>query len=817
MQLGPRALRTVGVPHRSASIGLARGVSRRGVVYPTVEIASASLKLPAYNRIAGGPGISYLKQSIANFPGFFVSSGTTVGDGMLFLKLKMPFERRAGLYQTRIMGSGGTTGSRFLLSYYGPRHVTTARRNRFVLEGGPNAAGTTAGMTSFALVSADVPRDCKAGLFLFSRRVGAAVSLDMIRLDTLQHIPGPPITDMTSAQNAHQIFYVGDSSSTDPAATIAQTVAAQAFDGEISEIGYYNGTVSDANAIAIAGGAPIETVLTPANVKYLRRLVGTDATSMAPVAGTGDTTASLTATGAFEKGSTIGRQATARYLTIDQGAKEGMVWPIMPGGRTAEVRLSGRATGAAVHACAIRKVDGALVAGWQDVATVAGGQWEGAFEVPADVGEIVVEVRDRDDQTLRCLDRTRQAIGIKVLLVGQSPLQIALHSSTLNTGFTGTGFASISRFENGDVANQPETHILCGLTRSDAIHQLAKEFQRRSGLPIQVVSGAVSGTTHFSLMYDAAGDGREWSDLVEMLDHAGRRFSVVYHNWGNSDYDQGAKFGPACLAPILFGAQPDLASNAVIGGVTYGAGSPPPAPEHYLTDGDIEGNFAIVVSPVTRATDGLAANYDAVRNKTLEYIAATPGVVRGPNVDLMRTGGFSGPSSASPHQDETVAMGNPYLGAYLAEGVLRGIGRSSLQDPSLGAAVFTDGTKSVIRVAAVLPNGGSLKTRDDATWAANVKGFEVSDNGGATWTAFAGTISGPNTVDIPKSSGSWAGGGQTLVRYLYGDPIDTASAGEEGATPTHGALFESSPRVWEDVSGGDLGLSVTKMLATAVA
>lgn len=783
--------------------------------YATIE--TASLKFPTYNRITNGPGIAWLKQTTTNFPSFFISTGTTVADGMFYAKFKLPFGRLAGFYQTRILGSGGVSGSRFLLSYYSPRHSTSARRNRIVFEGGPNAAGITAGLTAFALISADVPRDCTAGFMAIARRVGTTVRLDLMRLDTGELLPGTAVVNSTAAQNAHQPIYIGDSDSVDPATTFAYSVATHAFDGEISEVGYYSGTVTDENAGAIANGSPIESVLTPASVKYLRRLVDAGATSRAPVAGLGDTTSSLTASGTFRLGSTIGRQG-ADYLTLTSTTREGTVWPFMRGASTAEVSLSGRAAGVTtVQARVLALDDGEVVKDWTDVATVSGGAWSGTLNVPKDAGEIVIDLRDKDDQALVFHDRTRQAIGVRVLLVGQSPLQIMFDSVVRTQAYSGSAFASLSRFEAGQVANKPETHILCGITRSDGIHALANEFSRRTGYPIQIVSGAVSGTTNYSLVYDAI-TSRSWDDLVEMLDFTGRRMSVIYHNWGNSDAAQGSKFGEAVLDPVLYGAQPDLAANLTIGVTTYGVGNPPPAPDHYLTDGDIEGAFKIVVTPVTRATDALAANYDATRRETLDYIAAHAAIIKGPNIDLMRTGGASGASAASPHPDETVAMGNEYLGAYHAEGIMRAMALSNLVDPTIASVQFTDATKAVIRVSVTLPSGGALKTRDNATWSANVQGFEVSDNAGSSWsrTGFTGAIVG-NTVELTKTTGAWTGGGSTMVRYLYGDPIDTADATEEGTSPSQGALFASTPQVWRDAAGADLGLSVQRMEAAAVA
>ena len=79
-----------------------------------------------------------------------------------------------------------------------------------------------------------------------------------------------------------------------------------------------------------------------------------------------------------------------------------------------------------------------------------------------------------------------------------------------------------------------------------------------------------------------------------------------------------------------------------------------------------------------------------------------------------------------------------------------------------------------------------------------VQGFEVSENGGASWTrsGFSAEIVGA-AVELVRETGTWPAG--TQVRYCANGPLDYGRAAI-ATQLIHGTLYESGP-----VEGG-LGL-----------
>ena len=148
------------------------------------------------------------------------------------------------------------------------------------------------------------------------------------------------------------------------------------------------------------------------------------------------------------------------------------------------------------------------------------------------------------------------------------------------------------------------------------------------------------------------------------------------------------------------------------------------------------------------------------------------------------------PNAETAHQDRTDARGNIRFCLRYAQ-ALAFAGKLSTIDPRPS---FTGATRSagVITLATSLVNGGSLVSE---TAAATLEEFEVSENGGSTWSRRDGTITftpaiSGSTVTLTRGSGSWAA--NTQVRYLNGWPV--AVGGTDSATETTrlgGLLYET--------------------------
>jgi hypothetical protein len=166
-----------------------------------------------------------------------------------------------------------------------------------------------------------------------------------------------------------------------------------------------------------------------------------------------------------------------------------------------------------------------------------------------------------------------------------------------------------------------------------------------------------------------------------------------------------------------------------------------------------------------------------------------------------------------PHQLPSDVRANVRLGWRMGEGVARALGLSSSVDPSIGTPQFNSG-KASFRLTVTLPNAGSaLRVDDTGTFGSNVQGFEISTNGGTTWTrsGFTVTFSG-TTVTVTKSSGNWSGVtiGQMRVRYIGGGGVGYGTAAES-SNLIRGLIYDGTS------NEGGLGLPVLPLVSTVVA
>src|SRR6185369_12297537 len=138
-------------------------------------------------------------------------------------------------------------------------------------------------------------------------------------------------------------------------------------------------------------------------------------------------------------------------------------------------------------------------------------------------------------------------------------------------------------------------------------------------------------------------------------------------------------------------------------------------------------------------------------------------------------------------ESQVLAEGVWRLGYRIGETYLRARGLSPVPgNPSLNPAQVTiNPARTAITCKAVLPNGGALKTQASHV----VEGFELSTDGGTTWTraGFTAAITAADTVVLTKTAGAWPAG--VKVTYLRGGPFSYGTA-EELASHYKGSLYD---------------------------
>jgi hypothetical protein len=122
-------------------------------------------------------------------------------------------------------------------------------------------------------------------------------------------------------------------------------------------------------------------------------------------------------------------------------------------------------------------------------------------------------------------------------------------------------------------------------------------------------------------------------------------------------------------------------------------------------------------------------------------------------------------ATQSAHQGQTLLSGSARMGEQRVPMMAHDLGLTTYNPESVPLSATVSG--GTVTVAFTLANGGNLALVGGV--GSTVKGFEVSTNGGTTWTTTDGTLTG-NTVVL---AGTWAAG--NLVQYARGGPINNAT------------------------------------------
>lgn len=765
-----------------------------------LEVGTDSIKFATGNLQVAGQ-TSVLKQSTTGL-------GTILraGDTFLVCRFYVDFDRmnrnnRFCLFGNIVSDAAqpGQLGVRFLPDALGSAFGT--RRGKF--EVSVRQSGGV--LPEYKLGGATMPTT--SGWYdLWIRRTGDVTKIDVYNMAGTKVSDGTAsaLTQANFGLNSFggtTAFYIGDAVDV---ANEATTSTARGIDnnsnvgweGAIAFLGWGSAAVSDADCEAIALGAAHTARIAASNFAYARRFRDTTLASRSPVSGTSDTSAACTVIGAFLPGGTPGRQTTSDWITLNpvpdyygfgvNPATQQATVPFV--GSCGGVAFSGSITAALlptfVYRREVRFLSGAIqgrfiseagvpVAAWQTLATTsASGITEGRTFT----------------------ENSRSAPSIKVLISGQSQMDSFAKGTSLNNTMPTPSVAMVRRETspvNSSAAAFQTLAEVGNYRAADGVAQLAKVVNGGASA-VSVVFNAVDGTGVSSLIDDWI---RGSFNTLDLLAYSGNDITIDLWNWHSTDAGQGANFGNNVLGAAYLGTGPLATANKLP---------------------NIRAATArIVIAVATRETTTSAGPFTTdqstgiglVRQSARAWAAANGAYIAPEQIDMKLA------ANNGPHQDQTSVRGNPRIFGRMGEGINRALGFSSSVDPTIGSPQFNSG-KASFRLTVTLPNAGStLRVDNTATYGSNVQGFEISTDGGTTWSrnGFTATFSG-TTVTLTKSSGDWTGiaAGALRVRYAWGGPFSYGTS-LESSEEFRGLLYDGTA-----LEGG-LGLPVSPLAAAVVA
>lgn len=770
----------------------------------SITVDSASLRFPVSNPKAAAADMAYI-----DLPNFKPVGSETVwaGDACFMASISIPAQSwLAGSTgwlknNTHILGNGnaGGSASQSFSIFVKPTLKPSVGGNELVIS--VSGAGTRE--------TIDIGRE--RDFLAVARQVGSDLFIELYKDGTRFHTSTHGAMPEENFRNGFKIGAQGSGSDGPPVSFGGDG----AFDGSVGFFGYIDGTVTQAQCEAISAGADPATAIT--GWHYAAKF--TDPSNTTPFA---DPTAKgdFTFVGSgFRKGGDIHpTRSGSTWFKLDP-VYEGHVWSVAPGASTATITLSGKASGVTGTVEArYFDADGTVRKDWTVLtgSTIAAGEWEGTMEAPLGKGWGHVEARPTSAPAMVQRSRAECGVGYDIYPLGQSQVEIALKDASRGTKPSATAALSItarawSSSTPLDIVTQ--TPVSPARPAADGLAAMASYAETVTDAPVRIISLAESGTG-IAWLLDDSDTRRNWSDLVRVLDLAKPTSGAVVMNWGTAQLantDQAGNF----LDPLWSGTAPTTETYTV---------------DHYLQDGDFPASITFAISPVTPHFSNSVVGpepasqptswFQAVRayevNKQMETWCADEGLVYGPEIP-----GYMIEAGGNVHEDLTVPYGTERTLIRMAETGFRALGISTATDPTLGTAARSGAT---ITIPVTLPNGGTLQTAwsiagvtPPAGWT-TVQGFEVSEDGGATWSngasaasaspEFSAEISGSSVV-LTRSTGSWAAG--TMWRYAALGPLNYG----ESTKPLrlqHGLLYEGdgdgTGPVPQLASEGGIGLPV---------
>lgn len=291
--------------------------------------------------------------------------------------------------------------------------------------------------------------------------------------------------------------------------------------------------------------------------------------------------------GAWSTSASATTSASAATISVNAFSADRIIYDsgIAFGRNVASVPLSGTGTdGLVVQARALSVDDaGATSSAWVDVATIAGGIWSGAMDVPRSASWYKPEVRIKTNTGVTAQGTNRFGVGHVIAIWGQSeishmantfysqvtPVSIsdpeALQVYHFTTGFTpGTGPSNLQR---RFISNStPVTAALAAMA--------ATFIASRPGDKFSVILHAVVGTD-FRAMVNDGDTSRYWSDDLALHNFAtsdGRKVGMAGMSWFAAPGALGSAYADA-LFPLFNKTTLSGAAVTIPGTITHSAGT----------------------------------------------------------------------------------------------------------------------------------------------------------------------------------------------------------------------------------------------------
>lgn len=761
------------------------------IIEPDQPVAG-SVQFPAFNRqytgIAGA--ISYPSTGLVQTP--LLASGMP---SAYFIMLQIAHERTNLDREYRIMGNGATGSAQtFALVHYGDDYAEGARHDELRWR----SQGAAGGLID---LSVDVQTRASKWQLIVVRCNGAGSFSMTSYAPGLAKIAGTTLASATHSLDALSGTHVALGDAVDSIPGLGMLTAPGAgFDGAIAFHGFAIGDGGDdARWQAICEGADIAQTLSAASAFPLYRDFrngGATAAALGPVF-PGDLTVAGTVRGAVGAGGTAPCALPDRYLYFDR-FPDGYVLCPADGADLGAVQLTGRSLGLigglmgrVVSEDGTVLVPGFMIDGVAPTMAVT-------LRLPRFAGWGYLELWAESDRTVVHRMNSRIGCGDKLSVIGEGQADAALYANGITLAPSGIasfcGYFGI-RSDPADTAANPVVRFSTSarpqmfvvapqMTNAfNGVTAIAERIaQHNTGAAISVIDCTVPGTSARAWINDAI-TTRQWALDFEIAAMAGRDRVPVWQ-WYTSDggFDYRLIFDA-----VILGTGPYAGNRTLFDGSLQATG---------YTLGICLPSRATTTTAGSRDSDEFGFNRTYAQDGQIAWCNDHPDLaVLGPAVTDMAVSDLGG-SAADLDKREGVYR----LGYRIGETYLRARGLSPCADNPIidPAQISINANRTEILVKCSLPNQGfGLRTADGRA----ASGFELSADGGATWTrsGFTAAIASPDTVRITKASGAWPA--DLRVTYLRGGPFSYGTAEEQNAH-YKGSLYDGC------AAEGGLGIPV---------
>lgn len=528
-------------------------------------------------------------------------------------------------------------------------------------------------------------------------------------------------------------------------------------------------------------------------------------------------TFSVVSTGGYtlQKGGTIGRQSSSEYLLVDY-IREGKVFPVEPFETSATFSLSGKtslADGQEIECRVFSQRDGTVAMDWTSVATVSSNTFTASITCPVTKGWGYFEFRaasDPENTNLQHITRRPMGVGYGIRLIGQSQVTIATgtaaqaaassYTADLSVSDIGNAAYSISRALDVDTDQFETTFVVneqC-MPQSDSVLSYGWTLDQHGiDAPFEFIVHAKQSTSQIQWV-DDSNSGRNWTVDEDISSYFGADFTAAYKDWitsiaANASSDMETKILDEVIMGTTAGTGPTINGSGysyVRNHSIYG-NSKDDAVFNVTTRSPIiivgEGTRHATETPHSPISDtsepaGAETNltqYRLLRQHIRSFIANNSVAYEGvPTIDI----GIAAAGGA--HQNDT-PYGKMRIAIRWMESILKGLGLATFNVPEIQDSLVRSG--DTITVTIDMKSMGDLVVGTDLTGVSvpagypALTGWEVSEDGGSTWSlsGFTASITSTSgTVELVRDSGNWPA--NTQVRYAFGGPAtrDTGSDDE---------------------------------------